>query len=331
MRYKVECSNYKWDVRMLKDRQTRKYQLTINNPIEHGLNHDAIKAQLSTIAIDYYCMADEIGEEGTMHTHLFVFSRSPIRFSTMKSRFPTAHIESAYGSLQQNRDYITKSGIWEKTDKAETSVPDTFEESGAIPEEKGSKSIDISCIIEELQAGKSIVEIVKDNPKYALKVHQLEELRQTLLTEEAKREFRILEVIYIYGKTNTGKTYSVYKENDPSDICRITTYRSSGVNFDGYSGQKCLVFEEFRSQIPIAEMLTYLDKYPCMLPARYTDRVAKFHKVYIVSNLNLREQYVAEQKKQPQSWNAFLRRITEIREQTSYGCFKIHDRKEFEK
>ena len=316
---------------MNKDRQTRKYQVTINNPIEHGLDHTAIKAQLSTMAIDYFCMADEIGKEGTLHTHLFVFSNSPIRFSTMKSRFPTAHIESAYGSLQQNRDYITKSGQWENTDKAETSVQNTFEESGAIPEEKSSKSIDMSSIISELQSGKSIVDIVKDNPKYALKVHQLEELRQTLLAEEANREFRRLEVIYIYGKTNTGKTYSVYKENDPQDVCRITTYRSSGINFDGYYGQRCLVFEEFRSQIPLAEMLTYLDKYPCQLPARYTDRVAKYVKVYIISNLSLKDQYTTEQKKQPRSWNAFLRRLTEIREQTGYGCYTIHDRKEFEK
>ncbi len=314
---------------MTKDRQTRKFQLTINNPIEHGYSHKFIKEQLSTISTDYFCLADEIGEEGTYHTHVFIFSKSPIRFSTIKSRFPVAHIESAYGSLQQNRDYVAKSGDWSNSEKAETSVADTFEESGLLPEEKSSKAIDMGYIIEELQAGKSIAEIIKENPRYALKVRQLEELRQTLLNEEGCREFRILEVIYIYGETNTGKTYSVYLENDSGDICRITTYRPSGINFDGYTGQKCLVFEEFRSQIPIAEMLTYLDKYPCTLPARYTDRVARFSKVYIISNLSLQEQYTVEQKKQPQSWNAFLRRLTEIREQTSYGCYTLHDRKEF--
>ena len=316
---------------MQANRQTRKYQLTINNPTEHGFDHSFIKAQLSTIAIDYYCLADEIGKEGTLHTHIFVYSKSPIRFSTMKSRFPTAHIESAYGTIRQNRDYITKSGNYETTDKAETSVPGTFEESGPIPEYADSKATDINDILEDLQSGKSVVEVIKANPKYALKVRQLEELRQTLLAEDSKQKFRIIEVIYIYGKTNTGKTYSIYKENDPKDICRITTYRSSGIIFDEYSGQKCLVFEEFRSQISLAEMLTYLDKYPCRLPARYSDRVARYDKVYIISNLSLFEQYVVEQKKQPQSWNAFLRRLSEIREQTSYGCYRLHDRKEFEK
>ena len=78
-------------------------------------------------------MADEIAETGTKHTHLFIYSESPIRFNTLKKLFPIAHIEKAYGSVQDNREYIKKEGRWKDTDKSETSIPGSFEEAGIIP------------------------------------------------------------------------------------------------------------------------------------------------------------------------------------------------------
>lgn len=60
----------------------------------------------------YWCMADEIGEEEkTSLTHLFInLPPSNCRFSTLKNKFPGAHIEKALGTSQDNRDYISKSG-----------------------------------------------------------------------------------------------------------------------------------------------------------------------------------------------------------------------------
>ena len=56
------------------DKQGRKWQITINNPQDKGLDHDAIKLALDDLrSLDYYCMADEVGlETHTPHTHLFI-------------------------------------------------------------------------------------------------------------------------------------------------------------------------------------------------------------------------------------------------------------------
>ena len=64
-------------------------------------------------------MADEISITGTPHTHLFIFSESPIRFTTLKNRFPIAHIEKSYGTCKENKDYILKA-------KAETKNKNGF-------------------------------------------------------------------------------------------------------------------------------------------------------------------------------------------------------------
>ena len=90
--------------------QSRKWALVINNPSEAGLDHAAIAKLLLLFSPAYYCMADEIATTGTYHTHVFFYAPSPARFPTVKHRFPTAHIEKAYGSVRDNRSYIRKEG-----------------------------------------------------------------------------------------------------------------------------------------------------------------------------------------------------------------------------
>jgi hypothetical protein len=93
-------------------------------------------------------------------------------------------------------------------------------------------------------------------------------------------------------------------------------------------GQDVLVFEEFNSQISIEEMLNYLDIYPLVLPARYTDRVACFTKVYITSNIPLNHQYPFVQQHEPKTWEAFLRRIHRIIEFKQDGTITEHKKGE---
>ena len=69
-------------------------------------------------------------------------------------------------------------------------------------------------------------------------------------------------VTYIHGASGVGKTRGIYKHFPAESICRITSYSKNGVKFDSYFGHEVLVFEEFASQIPIEEMLNYLDVYP---------------------------------------------------------------------
>ena len=86
--------------------QSRKWALVLNNPLEYGLDHQTIVDILNRFTPTYYCLSDEIASTGTFHTHVFIYSESPIRFTTIKNRFSTAHIEKAYGTVRENREYI---------------------------------------------------------------------------------------------------------------------------------------------------------------------------------------------------------------------------------
>ena len=305
---------------MADNSQSRKWQLTINNPSEHGITYDFINQQLLRFVPDYYCMCTEIGNiTKTEHIHVFVYSKSPMRFTTFKNRFPMAHIEKAYGSIKDNIDYIQKSGKWKDTTKEETIVEGSFFEYGVVPTELIEKDAVMGKLLEDIKDGKSIVEIIEENPKFAFRIKDIESIRQTYLNEKYSKENRDLIVTYLYGATGVGKTYSIFKKYGAENICRITSYSSSqgGVIFDNYdNSQNVLTFEEFHSQISIENMLNYLDVYPLRLPARYNNKVACFTRVFITSNVPFENQY-AEYRldlKKISVYQAWCRRVHNIYE-----------------
>ena len=102
---------------MAREKSSRKYQLTINNPVEHGFTHEQIRKNLSTMNIAYCCFCDEVGSEGTPHIHIFIYSKNAIMFSTVQQRFYGAHIECAVGTCKENRDYIRKEGKYLNSEK----------------------------------------------------------------------------------------------------------------------------------------------------------------------------------------------------------------------
>jgi hypothetical protein len=301
------------------DTQARKYQITINNPKEKNLNHEILKQKLSEIkSCQYWCMADELGlETQTLHTHIFIVLKSPVRFTRLKKLFPDAHIETAHGSAQENKDYITKTGKWNSTDKSETSIEGTFEEDGEFPEDLGQGyRSDIAALYSMIFDGMSNAEIMARNPAFSIHISRMDKIRQDILEERYRTTFRQLNVTYIFGPTETGKTRGIMDEHGYGNVYRTTDYSHP---FDRYASEPVLALDEFRSSLPIGDMLNYLDGYPMSLPARYANRVACYETVYIVSNIDLKDQYPNVQVDEPATWRAFLRRIHKVVEYRKTG------------
>lgn len=254
-------------------------------------------------------MCDEIGAEGTFHTHIYIEAENAIKFQTIKKMFYHAHIESVKGTAQQNRDYIRKEGKYLNTDKKETNLSDTFEEWGEMSLERKSQKNQSEQVVEMIKNGASDIEIIEAFPSAFSKLPHIERTRQKFLEERFKTEFRKVEVVYIWGSTGVGKTRSVMEGFGYANVYKVTNYQHP---FDNYNGQDVILFDEFRSSLPLKDMLQYIDGYPCMLPARYSDKVACFTKVFIVSNISFEKQYPNVQAEEPESWNAFTRRIDRV-------------------
>lgn len=299
----------------------RKYQLTFNNPLEHNFSHEKINETMKEISWNYYCLCDEIGENGTPHTHLFFNCENAVSFDRIKKLFPTAHIEQAKGTCQSNRDYIRKEGKYLHSDKKETNIIETFEEYGIMPIDKAEKNKNTSeQVFEMVKSGNSNIDVIDKFPSYATKIHHLETLRQEILKEEFSDKTRFVEVFYIFGEAGTGKTRFVMENFGYKNVCKVSDYKNP---FDNYKGQDILLLDEFRSQIDFSELLQITDIYPCDLHARYSNRPACYTKIYIVSNIDLKRQYVDIQNNDPKSWNALIRRIDVVYRFDKDGKFII--------
>lgn len=301
--------------------QRYSYQLTINNPVDHGFSHDKIKKTLvkDFTTLRYFCMADEMGT--CYHTHIYAVFTSRVRLKKVKKSFPPAHIEIAHGTAKDNVEYIKKSGRWKDTEKAETQIPSTYEEWGDYPTQAG-RNQDLELLYQMINDGLSTAEIIQYNNDYLPNIDLIAKARQMLIIEKNKGVRLDLRVIYVYGATGTGKTRGIV-EMHGTDLYRVTDYSHP---FDGYNYNQVICFDEFHSQLSLPCMLDYLDIYPTELPSRYSNKFACYTTVYIVSNLPLEEQYKDHQTNgDPNAYKAWLRRIHEVWHYSEDGTVTKYD------
>jgi len=250
------------------------------------------------------------GEQGYKHYQLYIENPEPIRWSTLKKHLPNAHIEKRQGSKQQAYAYATK---------AETRIDEPFGNGTIDLREESKKENSLRDIYDLIDEGASIAELrhayrdcFNRNSKVILEYYDYT-IRQT--SRKTRRLALTENVYYIEGETGTGKTSYVLDKYGDENVYIMSDYPESSLGkerFDGYEGEKVILFEEFRSDIPLKRMLRYLDIYFCELPARYGNKVAQYTKVYITSNWALDEQYKHEQQAHARDWDAFKRRISSV-------------------
>ncbi|MBR2213936.1 MAG: hypothetical protein IJ889_05820 [Eubacterium sp.] len=284
---------------------SRKFHMVINNFDKHGYSKESIIEELRLLFPTYFCFAFEIGKNGTLHVHIFIYRKSPIRFRTLKKHFPEAHIVACSGTSLENRQYIRKEG--KHANKSHTSVEDSFYEEGDIPIVEDNKP-DIEKAIDLLKNGSDINEIIEEMPKMGTRVRQLEDLKQVLLKKEYMNNRRPVEVYYIKVLDGSDGIEGVYSYFDMRDVCEITEYESSGT-FDEYDTHKVIVFNDFYSSLSLRTLLKYMSGKPIALPARFRNRVACFTDLFIISEIAADEQFKSEKYKSPKLYEKYIRSI----------------------
>lgn len=302
-----------------KDTQSRSWTLTFQNIETTGYSLERIAEILHSIpSLVYYCAGKEIGiKTGRLHIHCYFKTLNPMKFSTLRNytfKDADVDIQQSKGTAQENRDYCFKEGKWTGAPKEDQRLddPNARVEWGELPVSHSGKRTDLEILVQLIKDGLSDSEIIAINANYMSMLSHIARTRQAIRADEVKDKWREIDVTYCFGATGTGKTRHYMEKEGYSNCYRITNYKPQSI-WDGYNMQDIVIWDEFRSQLSISSMLVYLEGYPNFsLSARYSDKVAMYHKCVIISNIPLEDQYQDIQRESPETWQAFLRRINHV-------------------
>lgn len=153
---------------------------------------------------------------------------------------------------------------------------------------------------ESLKRGADDVELLENNLREFAKFPRLVHMAREAYTKKKSREFRKVEVIVMWGPAGVGKTRKAYEE----DAYVFDDYEDGWWN--GYSGEKTILIDEFYGGIKYSKLLKLLDGYQHRLKIKGGFTYAQWTRVYITSN------------KPPCEWykggltDALKRRITKV-------------------
>lgn len=253
------------------NKPARAWCFTENNPTRTNLFPDGLPD-----GIKYVIYQLERGEQGTPHLQGYISLKKPQRMSWIKkitsklpeglsfTVFERAHLIEAKGSAEQNKAYCTKTddrleGPWEL---------------GDVPKGQGERT-DLAAAAASLLKDGDIRAI---DPKVFLK-YASGCLKLAALAPPPRRDN--LKVVTIIGPTGIGKSYKVH---DLFPDIYVVNMGNSGLWWDGYVGQKTVMFEEFKGQVQLQKMLQILDPYPLRLEIKGGLVPARFETVFITSN-----------------------------------------------
>jgi hypothetical protein len=272
---------------------TRRMLFTLNNPTNEEFMY--LRDELPQNPIFRYLVVQgEFGAKNkTPHLQGYVEITKNQRLSFFKKYVSNrAHFEVASGTSKQNAHYCMKpvdNCLCRHCIKAREGPPNWLP-----PLVIGEPATDVSgagwweAIAENVKDGRSNLEIMEEFPRVLAHFRTMNMLRRELREQEVRNktierpymDFRPMRVVWLYGSSDSGKSYSVW-----SSFPNLYPASSGSHPFDLYQGQQVVLWDDFK-KIDIEFLLKYLDVYPVQLDCRYNNKWAAWNDVYITSNFH---------------------------------------------
>lgn len=265
---------------MNKEIRSRAWCLTINNYEEKDI------LTIKDLKGIVYCI---IGKEtaprtGTLHLQIYLHYKNATKFTTLKKKFPTAHIEPAKGTPEQNQVYCSKEQV--------------LLEMGELP--KQGKRTDIEEVRDILNEGgkmRDIIPIAKSTQSVRMaEIH--------LSYFEKKRDWKPT-VRWFWGSTGTGKSYTAHQMMEDPYVAM-----TSSKWWQGYDAHEEVIIDDMRKDFcKFHELLRLLDRYAFQIECKGGARQFVAKHIIITSCFSPYTLYETREDVQQ-----LIRRIDEIRE-----------------
>lgn len=114
---------------------------------------------------------------------------------------------------------------------------------------------------------------------------------------------------WLWGPTGVGKSHRAFKDYDESTHYIKSVSEGDVKWWDGYVGQETVIINEFRGQIPYAELLDIIDKWPKVLSRRGREPCQLLAKRVIITSCMPPEKVYRKQEQKDDSIEQLLRRL----------------------
>nr|WAE42724.1 MAG: replication associated protein [Cressdnaviricota sp.] len=259
---------------------SRRWLLTANGTADWSIT----KYMFNADSMDYLVgQREKAPTTGTIHVHAYVVWKNKKTFNGVKlwaeAVFPVKpNIRCCKGNEKQCKDYVTK-------EESRSAGPWEF---GKYDEFRGvqGKRTDLDTIKQHFLAGGKMREIVMNYTPAFVQWNKALYAMQLELAPLPPVQ-RTVKVVVLYGVTGTGKTHRVSMKYP--DGFKVNPGRDPWGN---YNGEKVIIFDEFEDKKwTIQQMNMFLDKWRCLLDARYHNKYAEWNLVVILSNTDPQDWY----------------------------------------
>ncbi len=268
---------------------------TINNPTEEDAStesilrgtHGSVRSENDpTSAKDckakYAIWQFETGKEGTLHIQGYVEWNRRHTLEHVRRLFGgRAHWEIRRGPANKARDYCKKlegqvAGPWEIGDWEERN-------------EQGKRT-DLIEIKRKLDEGASIKIIADEHFTSFIRYHKGFEIYQDL--KQQKRDAKS-HVTVVVGQTGLGKSTWLSKQA-PEAYWVSPPKGAEGIWWDGYQGEKDVIFDDFSDWVPYRTLLRWMDSFPLRVQFKGGSKEFAPERIWFSSNKHPRNWFETE-------------------------------------
>jgi Putative viral replication protein. len=266
-------SKHKWSTEKKATRNTRHYAITsfVMEKYEAWETLD-IKAN----RINYLIYQHEICPK-TKRDHLqcyVEFENAGHSYDTIKKIFgdDTMHIGARWSTRENCRNYCMKGPTQQRPAK----------ELGEFMVQ-GQRN-DLLAVYEAIKAGATPTEVMDRFPVAYMKYTKAVDRCYANINASRANSWKKVSCTVIQGAAGINKTRSVLAKHGPENVYTLEEPTGDNLWFDGYTGQKVLLIEEFYGGIKYNKLLKLLDGYCMRLDIKGSFVYSNWDHVYITSN-----------------------------------------------
>jgi len=289
--------------------RSRNWVFTLNNYTD--ADRARIGESLATQA-QYVCYQPERGAEGTPHLQGCVIFENPRALAGVKRLISDrVHLEVMRGTVAEATAYCTKE------DTRDAGAGFGITEHGTKPDNPGQGArTDLASIGKRLREGETLEVIAEAYPSDYIRYHHGIRALQSLVQSKPRVRgpdglFPRIRVYWWYGSAGSGKTRAVYEAIGDAPYY----LKPPGTKwFDGYCGQKNVIFDDFRGDWwTFGYLLGILDVYPIQVEVKGGYVHFSATTIYITCPRSPQDLYAGLEATREGSMAQLTRRITEIK------------------